>query len=241
MTWQTYCIMNTGQKSKNIFTKNILMCKYICWYNPETKQIYKETQRTCSMIFPSSAEQDQWKPAFRLKKRYLVYSWATKSASVKANKKISAVQGGSNMTTWWTRGDNQEQGWKKERICRFKLFSHRGINAVHKFSCKYNADCVHATCKGLLLNCFYQQFLLRFTLCLCLGFVNGICQHRGKDKSSTLFMFGMISLSSWSVYSDSLENSPKASLSFKNKLSLSETFTYFAFIFHILHHEFILL
>ena len=75
------------------------MCKYICWYNPETKQIYKETQRTCSMIFPPSAEQDQWKSAFRLKKRYLVYSWATKSTSVKANKKISAAQGGSNMTT----------------------------------------------------------------------------------------------------------------------------------------------
>ena len=51
------------------------------------------------MIFPPSAEQDQWKPAFRLKKRYLVYSWATKSTSVKANKKISAAQGGSNMTT----------------------------------------------------------------------------------------------------------------------------------------------
>ena len=44
--------------------------------------IYMETQRTCSMILFPSAKQDEWKLAFGLTQRSLVY----KSSSVKTNK-----------------------------------------------------------------------------------------------------------------------------------------------------------
>ena len=37
--------------------------------------IYMETQRTCSMILFPSAKQDEWKLAFGLTQRSLVYGW----------------------------------------------------------------------------------------------------------------------------------------------------------------------
>ena len=51
-----------------------------------------------SMIFFSSAKQDEWKAAFRLTNRCLVYGWATKSASIKIKKSAQRSEGLS-MTT----------------------------------------------------------------------------------------------------------------------------------------------
>ena len=31
-------------------------------------------------------------------------------------------------------------------MCRFKLFLHRGTTTMHKFSCMWNAFCIHVTC-----------------------------------------------------------------------------------------------
>ena len=87
------------------------------------------------MIFFWFAKQDEWKPAFRLTKRYLVYGWSTKSASVETNKQKNQHSEVAGTRMWWTRGgSNQAQGRKKEEhMGRFKLFLYRGINIVHNF------------------------------------------------------------------------------------------------------------
>ena len=63
------------------------------------------------------------------------------------NKQKTSVQWreGASMTTQWMRGGgNQVQGREKhELIGRFQLVLHRGINALHKFSCTRNTVCMH--------------------------------------------------------------------------------------------------
>ena len=51
------------------------------------------------------------------------------------------------MITYWTRAEgNQAQSRKKEEhIGIFKLFLHRGINAVHEFLCLCNVICMYVT------------------------------------------------------------------------------------------------
>ena len=63
--------------------------------------------------------------------------WATKSASVKTNTKISTVQRGSkhdNEVIEKRRQPSTGQKRKDKHIERFKLFLNRGINTLHKFS-----------------------------------------------------------------------------------------------------------
>ena len=80
--------------SNNIYSTEIIFQIYSVgiitksgWYN-----LYINSEDLLSNIIFLSVKQDEWKPAFRLTKRYLVYGWATKSVSVKTNKlKISAA------------------------------------------------------------------------------------------------------------------------------------------------------
>ena len=95
-----------------------------------------------------------------LTKRLLVYGWATKLASVKQTKKISAARERAR------QHDEREEEATKHRaekrdghIGRFKSFLQRGVNTLHEFSCTRNAVCehvtytvvtVHAICEGLM-------------------------------------------------------------------------------------------
>ena len=113
----------------------------ICWCNSEIQQI-------CSIFF-LFAKLDEWRPAFRLTKRYLIYGWATKLTSIKTNKKISTVQQGSkhdNTVNKRRRQPSTEEKKKEEHTGRFKLFLHTEINTVHKFLCACNTFCTHITC-----------------------------------------------------------------------------------------------
>ena len=61
--------------------------------------------------------------SLRLTKRYLVYGCATKSGSVKTNKKTSATQRGSKHDNTTTRGvGNQAQGRKKRTLTDSNYF-----------------------------------------------------------------------------------------------------------------------
>ena len=66
--------------------------------------------------FVLSPKQDEWTPAFRLTKSFLVFGWVTKLFSVKTNKQTKSAQcrDVASMTTCWTRGGNQVQGRKKK-------------------------------------------------------------------------------------------------------------------------------
>ena len=91
-------ILSWDNFSKNTYVGLILKS---CWYN-----LYINLANLFNDIFPVCKV--RWiKLAFRLTKIYLVYGWATKSASVKTNKqKISAAQQGSkhaNMMNGRTR------------------------------------------------------------------------------------------------------------------------------------------
>ena len=88
--------------------------------------LYIQTQRTCSMIFFPSATWDEWKPAFRLTKRCLVYGWATKSVSVKTNKQknlCSAVQRGSNHENMVKKRGQPSTGQKKRTNWQIQVLS----------------------------------------------------------------------------------------------------------------------
>ena len=79
--------------------------------------------------------------------------WATKSASVKTNTKISTVQRESkhDNAVIGRRQPSTGQKRKDKHIERFKLFLNRGINTLHKFLCmcnslhaRYMHSCNHA-------------------------------------------------------------------------------------------------
>ena len=63
---------------------------------------------------------------------------------------------------WLQAWQHDEQGeeaikhWagKKEEICKFKLFLHRGINIMHKFLCPCNTVCMHFTHHNHMKACF---------------------------------------------------------------------------------------
>ena len=133
----------------NSAVKTMLVYEYTCWYNSEScwHNLCVNPAGLFSYIFP--VYKLRWiKPAFRLTKRYLVYCWATKLASVK-----SAHAASWKAWQWYMkRGGNQPQSRKKEPISRFKLFLHRGINTVPKFLWMCNTDCMLSTCTALIVH-----------------------------------------------------------------------------------------
>ena len=90
---------------------------------------------------------DEWKPTFRLTKRYLVYGWAAKSVSVKTNKlkKSERREGAWKLNEQEEEATKQRESKKEEHTRRFILFLHREINIVYEFPCTRNVVCMHVT------------------------------------------------------------------------------------------------
>ena len=90
----------------------------------------------------------------QLTKRCLVYGWATKVAATKTNKKISTAQEGTedDNTVNKRRGQPSTGQKKRQTHWQIKLFLHRGINTLLKFSCTSNTICVHVTCMVLTIH-----------------------------------------------------------------------------------------
>ena len=105
------------------------------------------------LIFRMVKNEMEWKPAFRLTKRCLVYP------KNKQTKKSTQCSVGGSMTTRSTRGSNEGLGRKKRRThWQIQIIS-RGSNNVPEFWCTRNAVCVHVTytvvtvhviCEGLI-------------------------------------------------------------------------------------------
>ena len=102
-----------------------------------------------------------WKPASRLTERCLVYHWATKSAYKNQTKKISAAQQGSSHDNAMNERMRQPSTRKKKGKYTdiFKLFLHRGINAMQEFSCTHNTICTHVTCMVVMLHAFCEGLI----------------------------------------------------------------------------------
>ena len=65
------------------------------------------------MIFFPSVKNDEWKTALKLTQRCLIYGWATKSAAIEINKKISAAQLGSKHDN--TMNKSRQQSTRQKR------------------------------------------------------------------------------------------------------------------------------